>query len=124
MKANEFRIGNLVYYRNERICKVSNLGNRFETTFNGYLYGSDCIDEYNPIPITDEILLKSGFWKVSAETIFDYPTYWFSDSEYLFEADGKFYHNLVNADENEIKGIHNLQNIILDLTGKEWKINL
>lgn len=77
-----------------------------------------------PISITEEILLKAGFEKQDQESTLDYPTWWINESEVLFEADGKFYHNLMITDDNEIKGFHHLQNIVYDLTGKELDLKL
>ena len=63
MNPQELRIGNYVSYRDERECIVSCLGHKFETENmnNGLACGSDDIQEYKPIPLTEEWLIKFGF---------------------------------------------------------------
>lgn len=65
IRMEELRIGNIVSYRGEKDCIVSNIGNSFETVkqvgLNIQPYGSDDLNEYEPIPLTEEWLLKFGF---------------------------------------------------------------
>ena len=62
MIPHELRLGNLVWYRDKKIVEVSNLGNSFETIslHNGLPYGSDDINEYNPVELTEVWLIKIG----------------------------------------------------------------
>lgn len=65
MNANELRLKNLLDYRGT-IVEVGNLGYFFETVKpdTTLSYGSDDIRDYEPIPLTEEWLLKFGFIKV------------------------------------------------------------
>ncbi|MBD9177599.1 MAG: hypothetical protein EGP82_00200 [Odoribacter splanchnicus] len=71
------------------------------------------IDDLKPIPLTEEILLKSGFEKHK----FGIVTYYHP----LFELDNNF--RIKGIDYNrKIEYLHELQNIFYDLTGNEIDI--
>ena len=122
----ELRIGNLVMFRKDKIVEVSNLGNLFETieTVNGLRYGSDDINEYNPIALTAEWLEKFGFEKLT-----DKNKGWKQTSFSL--NNGRF---IVNFDDglltvnfligSEYKYVHQLQNLYFALTNEELNIKL
>ena len=63
MKAESLRIGNYIRYRDERNTIVYSLGLTFATIrmYDEQIVGSDDINEYEPIPLTEDWLLKFGF---------------------------------------------------------------
>ena len=73
MKANELRIGNLVYYRKEdyKVVLIAedlikiDIGYGAVQRFEKNPIISPNIDELKPIPLTEEWLLKFGFYKVN-----------------------------------------------------------
>lgn len=119
MNANELRISNLVWYRNKKIVKVSNLGNSFETIslHDGLPYGSDDIEEYHPVELTKEIYnqdiinIDCDEFNVCIEQI--------GGLIYLMGlSDGR------TTVIKQIKYVHELQNIYNWLTSKEIKLKL
>lgn len=117
MTPSELRIGNYVLYRDkETILEVSNLGsNGFETiNREGFIYGSDDIEEYNPVLLTEEILFSFGFEKNTRS----YDNYVIPGKNFsiLFDDDDKQW--WINDDESDascynvcaVKYVHELQN--------------
>lgn len=124
IQAKELRIGNYLYYRDkESFLEVVSLGSRFETiNERGLLYGSDDIEEYKPIPLTEEILLKCGFEYSSKDWLeLKYKNLIFNTDRSVNMS--VVYLNTCN-DWLEIKHLHQLQNLYFALTGKELEIKL
>jgi len=109
MKASELRIGNLIIGAFDNTLKVTisqmvNLDNGFESI--------------EPIPLTEEWLLKFGFktdnkcWRKDIH-IFEYEL--IKDDEFTFD--------VINVECNNwtvsVKYVHELQNLYFVLTGKE-----
>jgi hypothetical protein len=130
MEANELRIGNYVFYRDkDTLLEVSNIGVKgFETiNYQGLVYGSCDVNEYNPIPITKEWLLKFGF-----ELTSNYPP----EGKMFTYKDIKGYmldvciaYQFISVSQNigtvrikNVKYIHQLQNLYFYLTGEELTI--
>lgn len=137
---NELRIGNIILC-NDKISKVLGL-----TIHNGW--GSVWVDSFiyeyddssllsrcNPIPITEEWLIKLGFNKkgiekeINFEGAIKYENEKVFDMVFYFELE--FYYIIdVNTDKYEdyvyttkiFKYIHQLQNLYFALTGKELEI--
>jgi hypothetical protein len=139
MKANELRIGNLVFVDNTQYwselkgiyLEVTSISSESVSLSHVnmhpnkyYMRYSQLLEYIQPIPITEELLLKCSLERKAQDTIFDYPTWYLNDSEYMFEADGRFYHNLVNCDYKEVKYLHQFQNIVFALTGEELEVKL
>jgi hypothetical protein len=82
-----------------------------------------CIEEYEPIPITEEWLIKFGFEK---RKDWDDGLWFDIDSSLLFSLHYYRYElKLRSAQDNlllNIKSIHQLQNFIYILTGEELTI--
>lgn len=122
MTHSELRIGNLVWFRDKKIVQVSNLGHFFETTQiglkEGIPYGSDDIEEYNPVQLTIDWLSKFGFDNGNHElsNCDLWGHYWIGDFEIDEESDYFSYNALT-----EIKYVHQLQNIYFAITGNELK---
>ena len=117
MKQTELRLGNLIEYREKRIVTVVSLG-VLQTEDNlGLMYGSDDIEDYNPIPLTEEWLEKLGF-----EQIYDskmHSTYYLMGLSYYFWYDkirqyAQYYSVIVNC-----QSVHQLQNLYFALTNEE-----
>lgn len=107
MKANEIRIGNLIVeslsFGSDKVIKVdSNIFNRR-------------IDEFIPIPLTEEWLLKFGFKKnLNSNDII----YYILAGECLLEYN--LTHNFADIDLFiDIKYVHQLQNLYFALTNEE-----
>jgi hypothetical protein len=111
MKANELRIGNYVCRKPHKVwipftVKDGEINEKFAST---------C----NPIPITEEWLLKLGFTKKDDDYIIEYGRQGFivalaQDTDWIIsyrDDIGCNYNALIFLDY-----VHHLQNIILDLT--------
>jgi hypothetical protein len=115
MKANELRIGNLLNHNN---------GSMVGSFIVGLIHLEDIIKEnshareYEPIPLTEEWLIKFGFEKSDN----------YGNDEYRLDGysyfRGRFY--ISDCDECgedvEINFVHELQNIYFALTKKELTI--
>jgi len=107
MKANELRIGNLVYFVDEEAKVDLDI---LEMIF-------DHFGEWNPIPLTEEWLVKLGFkrwgkfdlWKTYQTTVCTIA----GTTQSGFE--------LSKIPRVEVKYVHQLQNLYFALTGEELK---
>jgi hypothetical protein len=110
IKANELRIGNLVYDNLGGILKIKAI-----SLESGLSY-------IKPIPLTEEWLLKFGLDYTSEK---DYYYLAFTIKDLLFETassmDG-FTYNLSCGNQINIKHVHQLQNIYFCLCGEELTI--
>ena len=129
MKANELRIGNWVKYLDEyKGLRPDRLGKQILITADDINFLWEAEPEYiEPIPLTEEWLLKFGFEK-HHQSFYD-KTLCVQEVEYLW-----FYNiyplensiiPLVNmsaqATGHYIKYVHQLQNLYFALTGEELK---
>lgn len=117
MKANELRIGNWVMVfpvkNPQQVCDVMFDSVNTESVF-GQHYG-----EVDPIPLTEDWLLKFGFNRRQIKDLISYNTnqlelyqYASNNNKIFFEyADG----------EVQLKYVHQLQNLHFALTGMELK---
>ena len=144
MEAKELRIGNLVSVTrekdNQKYEKVVSLTAVGIETFS--IKEDDLIkvavkDKLNPIPLTEEIIVKCGFEKYEGD---DYPFYTrhnlvISDSYYgyglfiIYTDHYGFNDPLLGANEidvklQDVKYVHQLQNLYFALTGEELDIEL
>jgi len=116
MKASELRIGNYVYFHGdvEEINMVDGDG------LIGREEQPSCpIKEFEPIPLTEEWLLKFGF----EERMFG----WWSSVLFLRTANRNgYFYDWQKTNENagtNIEYVHQLQNLYFALTGKELILN-
>jgi hypothetical protein len=134
MKANELRIGNLVYVSDN----LTNLIFQEITPINihnlMHLTGWDKspVDiEFEPIPLTKEFLLKFGFKNIDKGGN-DYITYTDPNHDYYLQLDVRRKDNkyliLDNSFDDlrafsmvDIEYVHQLQNLYFALTGNELK---
>lgn len=124
MEVQELRVGNHLFKYGE-VVKIVEIGIKHKGDTNYYLRSENdnCgywIDQFNPIPLTEEILLKCGFKKRS-----DGHFNMFKHSEVdiiicndfsSWQCDG------INFSVNRIKYLHQLQNLYFALIGKELNI--
>ncbi len=111
MKAEELRIGNLIYKWTD-IIHVS------LQTFENMLFHDS--ESYNGIPLTEEWLLKFGYSKTPST---------YEEAETTDYTNGLSYIDMANqrisfrgngdVDFNRIKYVHQLQNLYFALTGEE-----
>ena len=127
MKANDLRIGNWLICYDERVSVtqirkdtvhyeyLSKMGNIIST-------GED-IENFKPIPLTEEILLRWGFEKDN-ETYSWSKLFNFDNYDYLFELecwpnDDNFY---FQSKYRKVEYVHDMQNLFKALTDQELKI--
>lgn len=124
MKANELRIGNLVWedYSGEMIVfglVECGINPRVELRKKPNLpAGSYSVDKIQPIPLTEEWLLKFGF---NVEAEFNSKDYWYHDKMRTFKG-SRFYIYLpygIYDGMAPCKYVHQLQNLYFALTGSE-----
>lgn len=126
MKANELRIGNLVSFKNAdfNICKVRAIYLTHFTAVNiatGIDYGDSIRTNYQPIPLTEDILVKAGCTKVvSGEYRLGNLTMQITKYESGDLVTVFFGAELINI----LHYVHEFQNLIFALSNKELTINL
>jgi len=109
MKSTELRIGNLV------MCKNKTITDFLDTVSLNIHHLTDIVEEnkeyqYEPIPLTEEWLVKFGF---ELQKYDDWTHYWNGSIDlHDFTYDGFV----------ELKHVHQLQNLIHALTGEELTI--
>jgi hypothetical protein len=115
MKASELRIGNLIYNKQGNIVYV----NTNHLTL--LSYGIE--NEFNPIPLTEEWLLKFGFEVSGGEISYNKNklSIYFGDT-ILSGKNGRTYWNSWTILEESPKYVHQLQNLYFALTGEELTI--
>ena len=129
------RIGNYAMYDN-RIFKIHTIAEVFPTLDTSE-FGIGVIDWSNlsPIPLTEEILLKCGFEKngltMSGAEWYEYKRPFIGWGDYRIckrsENEWAFTLECVSPPTNAIATIqylHQLQNLVFALTGKELTVNL
>jgi len=136
MKANELRIGNLVKLLDRTVFTISSIEQKGFTVQNKEETTWIEAEEFEPIPLTEEWLLKFGFEKIITDTEDAYGIDYnlevpdicyisysddFSCSIYGSEYASK---NSIGAipNWNSIKYVHGLQNLYFALTGEELTI--
>jgi hypothetical protein len=121
MKANELRIGNLVFadLYGEKPILVESICNINEDIFNSTT-GEIPISSLKPIPLTEEWLLKFGFVKKNAAP--SITRYFLNNFCVEFDPQDK-YRFYCNGFYIEMHHVHQLQNIFYCLVGKELLLN-
>ena len=135
--AEELRIGNLIYGVSDRVEIIKEIS---LTTCEVELpldFDKTKLDDINPISLSDEWLERLGFHHlVGSESIWnevklsDREEIWWIEGIYFFEKDDDIFQLYLSTDEDtyhmvkyEIEFVHELQNIIFALTGKELLSN-
>lgn len=120
MKASELRIGNWVEAEDSDVYKqVSGIISdslKFESN-EGFYWLEEL--EVDPIPLTEEWLIKFGFEKEDESEVLDH---WFLGN-FEINSDGWFVDYQANTIPcKELKYVHSLQNLYFALTGQELEI--
>ena len=127
IKAKELRIGNLVFVNKKDPIKVESIndsGINLELVFDtdviesGYIMPQYLIGEVEPIPLTEDWLLKFGF---------DRGIYWRKDWFEIQQSEDEFSlyipDNYVGQEYGEpFKYVHQLMNLYFALTGTELEL--
>lgn len=123
--AKELRIGNYIQLR-DKLVMVRGIPNVHKLLIPGEQYAVE-VDEFDPIPLTEELLLKCGF----TEAYSDSKGYIYSINEVNFlRCFFDIPYIFIETEEDEdlfnrpIENLHQLQNIYFDLTGKELEVEL
>ena len=123
MKQNEIRVGN---WLNDPRPFNEDTKKFFKMTDNGYFKVTardiQFAEEYKPIPLTEEILLKCGFKKKNGYKFVLHNSHFslvmidsITREDYAFS----HYNLWVNLEH-----VHQLQNLYFALTGQELEVNL
>lgn len=121
MKANELRIGNLVNRLGEttKITAIQTIdvgGIGYVSTLKS---GAITTSQIEPIPLTEEILLKCGF------EIFPWGYVIKSSNDFGIRLNLKsFVYEVSGNSAVKVNYLHQLQNLYFSLTGEELKIKL
>lgn len=114
MNINELRLGNYVMDIDNDILPV---------TTDTFYWISECVrneDDYKPIELTEDILLKCGF--ISDEITFELNGFmlgWFKNNEFYYLPTNQIsYRNKI-----EIKYLHQLQNLYFAIIGSELNVS-
>ena len=126
MEAKELRIGNYLYFSEDKILKVSEIQENcfYAKSENNDEFKDTCY-EIKPIPLTEEWLLKFGFTRHHTDYsngvlyILDVPNNnEFNWGVYPFELGSGF---IINKSKY-LKYVHQLQNLYFALTNEELTI--
>jgi hypothetical protein len=137
MKASELRLGNLILFRGNLTCLDSNY-----ELFKSLVDISRDDKRYKPIPLTEEWLLKFGFfkypniWDTFREEIYDefqlkitaHTVILFSiphiNKSFIRCSYDKIYRFKENKSDYKIEYVHQLQNLYFALIGEELQIKI
>lgn len=142
MKAQDLRIGNIVFcedhatkYSSIVSISESEIGCRSISNRGGFFTGTDDANKIQPIPLTEEWLVKIGF---EAKNYFDSYSdmdkniltkcYLLKEKELLFALKEDGYYLIMEGEYGleyvsiAITSIHQLQNLFYSLTGEELTI--
>jgi hypothetical protein len=127
MKASELRIGNLIngiYHdyddgihediENETICKVVTLDVSGSGDYPIYVYSDEDIEhfsDFEPIPLTEEWLVKFGFDKTSL--------HYLKKNGIIIQSEDDYFECLLGIVIVKLQYVHQLQNLYFALTGEE-----
>ena len=117
IKPNELRIGNCIDYGGSYECNGI-----FTEEFARYMF--DVRDEWDllePIPITEDLLVKMGFYKSQNDESEFYTALW---DVFVIAKDTDYECHLMGPDcfLARINYVHQLQNLYFVLTGEELEV--
>jgi len=114
LKANDLRIGNLIFYQTVDLNTGKNVLEIVEATAND-IKTQELKPIFLPIPLTEDWLLKFDFY---VSDVFGQKQYFLSGIT-IYVNDGKFQHS---GYDREIKYVHELQNLYFALTQRELTV--
>ena len=127
--ARELRIGNYIFWN---IPQKKGVPHRIIGILERSLHtvpisipDSRDVEEYEPIPLTPELLEKCGVDTASNETVFKekYLTAKNRGIHFFFRNNILEYSTVHSCNKTHIKYLHQLQNLFYCLTGKELEVN-
>ena len=122
IQPTELRIGNYIEY-DGNYYKIDSLS-RGLPTLNTLAFGIGVVDynNINPIPLTEEILIKCGFKRIHQSKFRAVDIHIFC---YLHETmNGDWILDIDGRTISVVKSLHQLQNLYHAITGNELEINL
>jgi hypothetical protein len=133
MKANELRIGNIVnisedwYRRNPHLSKTPKQIIVDSINYDGligtsiyFANGYEIEDDLEPIPLTEERLLKFGFDLIKSGC--ESPSDWYFRHNNLTGSIDNLTWKYTHQHGLKLKYVHQLQNLYFALTGEELKL--
>ena len=133
MKTTELRIGNLVSFRGRMATVYQVSRSEISIMYKGYIKEIDevcrstvSIKDIEPVRITEEILIKSGFYK-DEDSIRFYIKHVMNSSicafRVLLSNTGLYFPNTSNVEWGvNVTGVHQLQNLYFAITGQELSV--
>lgn len=118
MEAKELRIGNLVYYENDKVTEEISTTNLIFIEYWNLNKGKNKTEpenRYKPIPLTEEWLFKFGFELNNKGWSKDNIDYFIEYNDNIFDVVAYSFYYIIA----QIKYVHQLQNLYFALTGKE-----
>jgi len=125
MKANELRIGNWVKHNSEWCYRGEEVYKFQWNETDWYALGESTLflENIEPIPLTEEWLIKFGFEKLwYDDNGMKLPYYRLNQNDYVFDLDYEFCATRDDAGYIYLKSVHQLQNLYFALTGDELEI--
>jgi len=115
----ELRLGNLLHlYKENNLVEVIKIFEaHLEVHSVDLQFWTEEINEFNPIPLTEEILLKCGF-KQTKNLVGVRASYTFREVRVSLSNSGHWYF------KQRIIYLHDLQNIVFALYGKELEVKI
>jgi len=123
MEAKEIRIGNFLHHSEMGMVEVIAIGKDYiHCVFNGETF-YESIRCFSPIPLSEEILLKAGFYTTTWDNHSTYRFLFCSSAAIVISLEHGYIEIGDLTLDVEIKFLHSLQNLYFALTGKELDIN-
>lgn len=128
IKSNELRIGNFVHDRGGKVIRIDffeHLEKGFDCKFGQKIFiegeevhpMTEYSDYANPIPLTEEWLLRFGFEVNNTES-------WYYKGNFRWSKVGRYWLWFGIPMHNDLfKHVHQLQNLYFALTEKELRLN-
>lgn len=135
ISAQELRIGNLIQWEDDsnEIEEITGIYKKGDNDFVSFKSGAALLDEFIPVPLTEEWLLRFGFRKI--HNAFGRPCYAiYVDDNLCIEAEENVIKVCLTTDHYEKETsdvgirdfinmpVHQLQNLYFALTGKELEL--
>lgn len=122
IKVNELRIGNYVLDQFGVIRTIETIGANESIRVFSEIYKCESMSlQYcNPIPLTEEMLLKCGFTRFGKLLRLNTFEYWTLSKSLVIHGHGGYYTGLIL----KIQYLHQLQNLYFALTGEEITVKL